>query len=520
MTAMAVKIEQVSGIGPLFDLPTECGPNEFKTALLLQFDQVCKQMGGPAQYLQHKHGEALHVFATRMQEMIPPLETVQYWTGGQQALSSKERINLHPNMLGLMPHATTKPMPYPNTCRALADEILTHGFLTDDDPLTVWLCPGRPGQTTNFGVNFVKGMARSTTLLCLLDLIYHSGRDLANQCPVLLATATVIRATYELHTDLINVAIANANLSSRGSIRAAHDVITWTSKLLMLEANNSGEGKTVLDRFNGQATGRAQVTGNRRVSALNLLAPACHAGVTRMLELLGEVGPEGVFWLEDAWANKRVLPGYCPRGLTSTWNEVLRVSAESFELMVKMLNRQQIVKLPQLRRRLDKNQLVEQSELAAMVMWTAQTCLTDVPPLAPAVEAFKEACVSGEHAVVLDMQGLLHEKKPGYSWRDVECLREAHSCHVTASDKQIMGRAVSEIEATKLEQSEYDLYVQKLLFDVAAFRVWKTKLQSTEIASYHFKLEHKRRRRSQVSQIVCACLLVAVPWVIVWLCPG
>ena len=74
------------------------------------------------------------------------------------------------------------------------------------------------------------------------------------------------------------VAIANANVSARGAIRQAHDVITWTSKLLLL-VRQGIHAKDVLARFNTQATTQACITGARMLAVTTLLQPACHEGL-------------------------------------------------------------------------------------------------------------------------------------------------------------------------------------------------------------------------------------------------
>ena len=78
-----------------------------------------------------------------------------------------------------------------------------------------------------FCLYFVKGMARTCSLLCLLDLVSRmktGQQDLF--CLSSWASACIVFATVETHVDWVSVAIANANSSARGAIRQAHDVIT------------------------------------------------------------------------------------------------------------------------------------------------------------------------------------------------------------------------------------------------------------------------------------------------------
>ena len=66
-------------------------------------------------------------------------------------------------------------------------------------------------------------------MLTLLDLSYDS-RSAAHFAP-LLPSAAVVSARVEAHVDVVSVAIANATISARGSIKLAHDVIAWAGKL-------------------------------------------------------------------------------------------------------------------------------------------------------------------------------------------------------------------------------------------------------------------------------------------------
>ena len=200
--------------------------------MLKIFESICTKHGGPSQYLlsRYSSSEAVAHFGEKLQKHVRQTDMVHYFDPKSMQPMNKEKLALHVTMLGFDQAATTKPLPYPKVCIALADEYLTHTFLSSDEPLAVWM-PHRI-ETELFQIRYVKGMARASTLLCLLDLIIDKGA--ADKFPNLFASAAVIHATFEVHVDLASIAIANANVSARGAIRQAHDVITWTSKLLLL----------------------------------------------------------------------------------------------------------------------------------------------------------------------------------------------------------------------------------------------------------------------------------------------
>ena len=89
-------------------------------------------------------------------------------------------------------------------------------------------------------MTWVKGMARSATILSTADQLVLSGADLSLVCPELVASMQVLYARRALEADdFASIALENAKLSSAGSIRKAHDVLTWSGKLHNLRTHHS-----------------------------------------------------------------------------------------------------------------------------------------------------------------------------------------------------------------------------------------------------------------------------------------
>ena len=128
-------------------------------------------------------------------------------------------------------------------------------------------------EPTKGVLHYVKGMARACTLLTLLDLIYDN-RSAAHFAP-LLASATVVSARVDVHADVVSVAIANATISARGSIKLAHGVITGAGKLDKL-ADQAVVPDTVITMHNAQASQATAVRGARKTA---FVAPGMPIGV-------------------------------------------------------------------------------------------------------------------------------------------------------------------------------------------------------------------------------------------------
>ena len=158
-----------------------------------------------------------------------------------------------------------------------------------------------------FWAAYVKGMARSCTTLTLLDQCLVNEIDLDAVCPNLLHTVKRIHARRQIASDdLTSIALANAQLSSAGSIRKAHDVITWLGKLVLLRMQGADPG-AIITRWNSMSSGRSQLNGQKRVCLLNLLEKAPTETVDFLINLASQVAEH--LFPEEAFANKKILPG-------------------------------------------------------------------------------------------------------------------------------------------------------------------------------------------------------------------
>jgi hypothetical protein len=113
-----------------------------KSKVLRECQRICDIYGGPAQYLAKQFPIIVEreAFSAQLRRLCPPSELVAYWAPGN-VIHNGMRIHLHPASLGWSASASTKPLPYPKTLLALADEFLAHSFLTAEEPLRVWVPP-------------------------------------------------------------------------------------------------------------------------------------------------------------------------------------------------------------------------------------------------------------------------------------------------------------------------------------------------------------------------------------------
>ena len=384
--------------------------------LLTAFDLLCDEYGGPAQWLLHKFKHSEDDFRASLTSTFPWMASIDY--AQPAVLGKKDRSFVHVSTLSFSQESSTKGLPYRGTCRHIVEEILMHGFSTEAEPLILWCSPDdRLLSQAHFRCRYVKGSARCVSLLSLLALFQDLEVDVMVHFPYIYQSVQVIHVLFQAHGSITSVAIANAHLSCAGSIRQAHDVMTWVNKLRRLEGG-ADTPAAILEKFNSSATSKGRVTGNRRVAALALLQPECKRGCEMMVDLLSMIGSRAVWWAEDSFCNKKLLPNFTPRTGRSSWNPILAVTEESFCMWIESLNRQHLAKNPRSRRTLEKSRLEEHSQLSAFWTWaTIEARQHAVDP--EELQALHQKFLDGEVALTLQLQSLLHERKSDICWKDV-----------------------------------------------------------------------------------------------------
>ena len=138
--------------------------------------------GGPMQFLTRvlPNKESKAAFAEWLLQEFPIHDNKEVWSEKADALPriTKTDFLLHVSQLGFDRDCSTKPPPFKKISRDLIAEYASSGFVTRGDALeldpTLHTTEGSP----YFRVGYVKGMARSCTLLALLFGHYKGGIDL------------------------------------------------------------------------------------------------------------------------------------------------------------------------------------------------------------------------------------------------------------------------------------------------------------------------------------------------------
>ncbi len=115
-------------------------------------------------------------------------------------------------------------------------------------------------------VGYIKGAARTSTLLAVLHFAMVNDVTLKLSCPVLYESVLEIKAFWWHSPDAMQDAFVNMTMSVRGSIRTSPNVIT----VAMMIRNLNCDQASFVRKWNQQATVSTRIT-SKRASSLKLL---------------------------------------------------------------------------------------------------------------------------------------------------------------------------------------------------------------------------------------------------------
>ncbi len=233
----------------------------FKKIALTSIDGIGVTFGGPYQYLKHhlklepkdetERQASLQLrdaFTNAMDDMFPELQDTLYHheskmppiiTDDDMAVS--QPVAVHITSLGYDLAASTKDPPGTQLFTELVDLYLTDGFKTSNEPLLVT----QPGELAHLGLQlpqaqgtlataslgYIKGLARTSSVLAFVHWCWVHGHDLANINPILHKSLLTIYVHYMPMDSKVDEALKNMKVSCAGSIRRPPNVIGIVSMI-------------------------------------------------------------------------------------------------------------------------------------------------------------------------------------------------------------------------------------------------------------------------------------------------
>jgi hypothetical protein len=190
-------------------------------------------------------------FTNGMDAMFPELQDTLYHhdtkipsivTDDDMAVT--QPLVVHITALGYDLAASTKDPPGTQLFAELIDLYLTDGFKTSNEPLLVTQpsdlahlglrLPQAQGTLATASLGYIKGLARTQSMLAFVHWCWVHGHDLANINPILYKSLLTIYVHYMPLDSKMDEALKNMKVSCAGSIRRPPNVIGIVSMIQKL----------------------------------------------------------------------------------------------------------------------------------------------------------------------------------------------------------------------------------------------------------------------------------------------
>ena len=156
----------------------------------------------------------------------------------------------------------------------------------------------------NFCMSYVKGAARSHTILCLLAMWYSDTWPVRELFPDVLQSFRAINVCFpNQYESVLTVALDNAALSQRGSLRKEHDVICWVAKLQGLSESSGLSPMEILRKWNSRSTSRGAVRGGKLNCVVNVLGHCSPTIISSLAGLASTLGGDTLPFNDGVCAN-------------------------------------------------------------------------------------------------------------------------------------------------------------------------------------------------------------------------
>ena len=465
-----------------------------------EFMEPIKRCGGPMQYLlayiADKGGEA--EFAKRLAAFFEPLPAVSYNTKEDCEGSGVELI-FRLGDIGYSDLCTTKGQPRLHTSLQLVDCIQAQGFDTQTDPLWIWTNEQTHTKSA-FWMSFVKGHTRSCTVLAMaaIAMDHFATPDAMVDAGLghLLGSLKIIRVRVYAAQDIQSVAFQNANLAYKGSMRQAHDIVNWLQKLAKLSAATGWTADDLVAKWNAQAPVGAKIVGQKLVSLKHLLQDIKDDARSLLIDHASKYGANSAF-TDDAFNNKKILPGHKPLREHPRWSKWLTVSHDSFILMLENLIYKH--ELNQHRpQKVLKKMMETVSQQAALVVGISDSLVETYGglPRAAIKGNFIDAFVANDPNLLVALDAAIEGKVANFNPIDLPniaaMIKSWQASEGRAGDDAQVEPVAKRMKvvATELESHEFKLWELRCDHDIQAVQSWHDNVRSREAQTYFKRAQH------------------------------
>jgi len=293
----------------------------------------------------------------------------------------------------------------------------------------------------------------------------------------------------------------NFRVSCRGSIRRPPNVLTWVHSLeMLLKEHGETDAASVVRLWNAQASENNQLVGSKSV-AVRLVIGMPESAKHELYSYVAAVSWDNCPWSEDSLGSKKLYPSdksvgkgaKTPKG----WPERLSVSEESLVLMIKHVqaNHAKFRSLGGCAPKKDTRQTVEEVALMSAFVINVVVEVQALMPLASDkikvswIDKFAE----GDSRVSTEVMMAVAERSSSFTCRCIATLCEMMDQHT----KDAPHGASLSVEASRLEDSLWDLQLNQMKHDFQQFRVFRRRLDNFFSGVEHIKLEWRKKAFDQ-----------------------
>jgi hypothetical protein len=205
---------------------------------------ICERYGGPQQYLiaNINGADDMSRFSGWLYEKFPEKGDVLYSTEipltviNESEMAQSLPLVVHVGALGFQKCASTKPGPGREVFGELLEQYMTDGVVTASEPMIatgivsslegdVTVTIPWSGTLVPFCIGWIKGLARSTTLLASLHRLWRLEVDIKDMNPRFYDSVLAIYIHNVTVPSKMDEALMTMKFSSRGSIRKKTNII-------------------------------------------------------------------------------------------------------------------------------------------------------------------------------------------------------------------------------------------------------------------------------------------------------
>ena len=288
-STMSLADVDASEIGDLPD-PQE----EFILKLLEELTVISQKYNGATRYLKAALAtfEEKKDFGTYLWNLFEEASDTLYHhdadlpSVSEMDLASTQPLTVHVACLGFLAEQSPKPAAGHEATKVMMDMILKGGFQTGSEPLLVlrshqpdmckdlpipWSCEC-PSTTPlpMFGLSYLKGLRRATSLMMILHYCKVKGVDIAKHLPEFFESVVKIRVHHVAQASLAEETFSCMKISAKGSMRRACNVVD----MVVMIRNLGMDVNAFARRWNTGMAATFHIQGKRLMSLRLLLDKA------------------------------------------------------------------------------------------------------------------------------------------------------------------------------------------------------------------------------------------------------